>query len=62
VKLWVIMLVLALTSLATKTFDLVLYFNVSVRGLSIGHFQQADLELAQQHDNLLSSIAVLGIG
>jgi hypothetical protein len=33
-----------------------------MRGLFIEHFQQADLELAQKHDNLSSSIAVLGIG
>jgi hypothetical protein len=27
-------------------------FKLSVRGLLIWHFEQADLELAQQHDNL----------
>ena len=37
------------------------YFKLGVRGLLIRHFQQADLKLAQHHDNLLSLSAVLKI-
>jgi hypothetical protein len=33
-----------------------------VRGLFIWHFQQADFKLAPQHNSLLSSSVVLGIG
>jgi hypothetical protein len=38
------------------------YSKLGVWGLSIWHFQQADLESAPQHDNLWSLSAVLGIG
>jgi hypothetical protein len=36
VKLWVMMLVLALTSLATKTFDLVLYLRPTLSDEGLG--------------------------
>jgi hypothetical protein len=36
-------------------------FKLGVRGLLVWHIQQADLELAQKHDSLSGSSAVLGI-
>jgi hypothetical protein len=36
--------------------------KLGVGGLFVWHIYQADLELAQKHDNLLSSTAMLGIG
>jgi hypothetical protein len=36
-------------------------FKLGARGLLIWHFWQADIELAQQHNNLLSLSIVLGI-
>jgi hypothetical protein len=38
------------------------YSKLGMRDLFIWHFQQADLELAPQHNSLSSSNAVLGIG